>query len=475
MRALYALLIALLLAASSLSWQMQTAVFVWNPLSAQRGLLAAIVLAGYTLLCGGLYLARRQRFADGSSTDQIGVFFASQSGTAERIARRTAQALESAGQRAACYPLEQFEAATMRPQQPLLFVVSTSGEGDPPDHAFAFARKQMHGQLDLSGLNYAVLALGDQRYARFCAFGRALDQWLAQNKAQALFPRIEADNADAASLHQWQQQLASCFGDLVGDWTSPQLGSWRLEQKRHLNPGSPGAPIFQIRLHPHEPKQMDWRAGDIAEIEIPAQGDDPATQREYSIASIPEDGGLELVIRRVARPDGTLGRGSEFLTRELSQGQTLKLRVRENRSFHPPPDASPMILIGNGTGLAGLRAHLHARQLKGSQRNWLLFGERSRKHDRLFGGELDQALASGDLNRLDLAFSREWESIRYVQDALLAAHDTLREWIDDGAYIYVCGSSHGMAPGVAAALTDVVGQTTLDQLRDNGRYRSDVY
>jgi sulfite reductase (NADPH) flavoprotein alpha-component len=95
--------------------------------------------------------------------------------------------------------------------------------------------------------------------------------------------------------------------------------------------------------------------------------------------------------------------------------------VRENRSFHAPEDARPLILIGNGTGIAGLRAHLHARARAGHQRNWLLFGERTAQHDFFFRSEIEAWRDTGILERVDLAFSRDQTARRYVQHLVAAA------------------------------------------------------
>lgn len=134
-----------------------------------------------------------------------------------------------------------------------------------------------------------------------------------------------------------------------------------------------------------------------------------------------------------------------------------------------------MILIGNGTGLAGLRAHLKARIQSGATRNWLLFGERQRTHDFFHAGELLAWQSQGQLEHLDLAFSRDGGEHRYVQHALLAHGDRLRQWIDEGATVYVCGSLAGMAPEVDAALRSMLGDERIEELRGAGRYRRDVY
>ena len=59
--------------------------------------------------------------------------------------------------------------------------------------------------------------------------------------------------------------------------------------------------------------------------------------------------------------DGTLGIGSGWLTEHAQIGGSISLRVRRNSGFHLPSASVPMILLGNGTGLAGLRSLLKAR------------------------------------------------------------------------------------------------------------------
>ena len=149
--------------------------------------------------------------------------------------------------------------------------------------------------------------------------------------------------------------------------------------------------------------------------------------------------------------------------------------MRRNSAFHAPEDERPLILIGNGSGLAGLRSLLKARIAAGHTRNWLLFGERNAAHDFYCQGELQGWLASGELARLDLAFSRDQAQKAYVQDRLGESAELLRAWLAEGAAIYVCGSLEGMAGGVDRVLHDVLGAAAVEQLIEQGRYRRDVY
>ncbi len=201
----------------------------------------------------------------------------------------------------------------------------------------------------------------------------------------------------------------------------------------------------------------------------------PVSAREYSIASIPEDGRLQLIVRQEVHPDGSLGLGSGWLTTHADLDSAISLRLRRNSSFHLPVDSVPLILLGNGTGLAGLRSLLKSRIAQGQMRNWLLFGERNRAHDFHCGNELEDWLEAGHLNRLDLAFSRDQAEKIYVQDRLRDAADELQKWLDDGAAIYICGSLIGMAAGVDQVLKDVLGEQRVSELIEQGRYRRDVY
>jgi sulfite reductase (NADPH) flavoprotein alpha-component len=173
------------------------------------------------------------------------------------------------------------------------------------------------------------------------------------------------------------------------------------------------------------------------------------------------------------RDDGSLGLGSGWLTEIAQPGGVIKLRLRPNPNFQPPGDG-PQILIGAGTGMAGLRAHLQHRQAKKLGDAWLLFGERGEKTDFYYCDDIKGWQADGTLARTDLVFSRDAAPKRYVQNLVTERGDEIRRWIDRGASILVCGGLK-MAAGVQEALLGLVGQEKLDQMTQDGLYRRDIY
>ncbi|MFW0757577.1 PepSY domain-containing protein [Pseudomonas sp. H11T01] len=454
--------------------------------------------------------------------------FASQSGFAEQLAWQTAGQLQAAGVPVKVQPLADVSEQDLCESNHALFVVSTFGDGEAPDSARGFERKLLGRALTLDGLKYAVLGLGDRQYQHFCGFARRLHAWLAEHGGTTLFAPIEVDSGDPYALRHWQQQLGQLTGHApVDTWQAPSFDNWTLSQRRLLNPDSSGSGVYLLGLT--APTASSWLAGDLVEVlprnssaaieyflkglglaaTTPVQLDGlqetlaqalagrqlpenrthlvglhaqalvnalvPLAMREYSIASIASDGLLELIVRQERHADGSLGLGSGWLTEHAPLGAAISLRVRRNSGFHLPAEPRPMILLGNGTGLAGLRSLLKARIADGQQRNWLLFGERNIEHDFYCRDELHEWLACRDLVRLDLAFSRDQAEKIYVQDRLRNAADELKKWLADGAAIYICGSLQGMAAGVDQVLNEVLGVEEVERLIEQGRYRRDVY
>jgi sulfite reductase (NADPH) flavoprotein alpha-component len=432
---------------------------------------AVLLLLAYVILC--VAKLRRRDASDVPAGAGWLVVYASQTGTAQYLAERSAALLATSGVHAHALDIASLSAATLSTATRVLFIASTYGEGDAPDSAARFAQNVLNENPDLAQLHYAVLALGDSSYTNYCGFGRGLDVWLQAHGAHPLFARIDVDKGSAAAIADWQHQLSHVAGTSdAPDWEAPAFADWRIVARRHLNPGSVGAPLHHIALAPAEGALAHWEAGDLVQVTPPHD----THPRDYSIASIPTEGHLALLVRLHINDDGTHGAASSWLCTGAEAGDLISLRVRPHHRFRLNGNATrPLILIGNGSGLAGLRAHLKARIKAGVLDNWLIFGERSAEHDALCADELQHWHATGQLPLLDLAYSRDPARPRYVQHIIDARAPDIAAWVARGAAIYVCGSLQGMAGGVHTALQAALGAQVLDDLDAAGRYCRDVY
>ncbi len=213
--------------------------------------------------------------------------------------------------------------------------------------------------------------------------------------------------------------------------------------------------------------------------------------RLYSIASSPKHVGsaAHLTVSAVRwQQRGRLRKGvaSVFLAERAPPGAMVPVFVQPGRDFRLPADgAAPIVMIGPGTGVAPFRAFLQERRALGAGgRNWLFFGDRHRGSDFLYGEELAAYHRDGLLTRLDTAFSRDQPERVYVQQRMREHAAELWRWIEEGAYVFVCGAA-AMAKDVDAALAAIIARQGamgtaaaklyLADLARTRRYLRDVY
>jgi sulfite reductase (NADPH) flavoprotein alpha-component len=219
---------------------------------------------------------------------------------------------------------------------------------------------------------------------------------------------------------------------------------------------------------------------------------EPLQPRLYSISSSPKatPGRLSLTVdavRYVVGKRRRLGVASTFLAERIAPGDRLSVYVQPAHGFSlPDAPATPIIMIGPGTGVAPFRAFLHERAAtRAPGRNWLFFGHQRSACDFFYADEFETMKATGLLTRLSLAWSRDGAEKFYVQDRMRQSGRELWAWLAEGAHFYVCGDAQRMAKDVERALVDVVaefGARSADeavvfvaQLKKSGRYQQDVY
>jgi sulfite reductase (NADPH) flavoprotein alpha-component len=155
--------------------------------------------------------------------------------------------------------------------------------------------------------------------------------------------------------------------------------------------------------------------------------------------------------------------------------------------FRMPEDpATPMIMIGPGTGVAPFRAFLQERRALGARgKSWLFFGAQRESCDYFYKADFDELKSQGYLTALHCAFSRDQAHKIYVQTRMQENAAELWRWLDEGAHFFVCGDAKRMAKDVDAMLHQIVekeGGKTAEQaaeyveaMKKEKRYKRDVY
>ncbi len=217
----------------------------------------------------------------------------------------------------------------------------------------------------------------------------------------------------------------------------------------------------------------------------------PLAPRAYSIASSRREVGNEAhllvsAVRYESYGRARKGVASNFVAERRTRGDKVRVKLRANKHFRLPAPDRDVIMVGPGTGVAPFRAFVQERRAASAKgRNWLFFGDRHFTHDFLYQLEWQDAVKEGVLTRLDLAFSRDQSRKVYVQDRLWERRADVVDWLDDGAYFYVCGDAKAMAKDVRAALVSAfadvkalsadAAEAAVAQLERDKRYLQDTY
>lgn len=212
--------------------------------------------------------------------------------------------------------------------------------------------------------------------------------------------------------------------------------------------------------------------------------------RLYTIASSPaaHEGEVHILAvkdRYTVNGETKFGLCSDYISQFKVNGQQ-KFFVQTNKRFKLPAEDKNIIMVGPGTGIAAFRSFIAERDATGaSGKNWLFFGEQQFATDFLYQTEIQNWYETGALTKVNLAFSRDQQEKIYVQHRMLKHAAELYQWLNEGAYFFVCGKKDPMSNDVEKTLLRIIEQQGnktseeavhyLEQLEEQGRYEKDVY
>lgn len=413
--------------------------------------------------------------SDAQAADTV-ILVGSESNSTWGFARTLHTALCQAGMSVHTAAMNQL-AATYPKASRLFILTATYGDGAAPASAAQFLERLPHTTFNQETA-FAVLGFGDRQFPRFCQFARDVEAALLARGCPRLLALDTIDRQSPQEFARWGDHVGERLGRELTLLHTPQRPrTHRLQLLERTDYGEQvQAPTSILRFTDASVPRHGWRAllprgnrlprfeaGDLVGIVPPGS----PVPRFYSLASSARDGVLEICVRKL---DG--GLCSSFL-HGLTSGAQIEAFIQPNPDFRPAAGKAPIILIGAGTGigpLAGFIRHNEARYPM-----HLYWGGRNPASDFLYERELKACLDDRRLTRLEAAFSRI-EGGGHVQERLLADALQLRQLIESGAQILVCGS-RAMADNVAQALNDVLAplHTDVPALKAQGRYREDVY
>lgn len=544
---------------------------------------------------------------------EVTVLFGSQTGNCQRVATSLSRKLEEQGLQVTLAPMNKFKTNNLKKVENLFLVVSTHGEGEPPDNAKSFHEFLYSKRApQLENVSFSVLSLGDTSYEFFCQTGKDFDQRLEELGAKRLVPRVDCDLDYDEAVAGWSAEVISSLNDRLNaasgttaaiaqtsSETTPEQSAYSRNnpfkaevlaninlngrgsdrETRHLELSLEGSnlqyePGDSLGIYPENHpelvdaiiKQMNWNAEEVVPInksgeqgslreallkyyeitaltkplitqaaeltsnpalrELLAQGQEQALRsyingrdlldllqdfepwqgsakqfvailrklpaRLYSIASSfkANEDEVHLTVRAVryeSHGRERYGVCSVHCAERVQPGDSLPIYIQQNPNFKLPADTNtPIIMIGPGTGVAPFRAFLEEREEIGAEgKSWLFYGDRHFVTDFLYQTDWQRMLKDGVLTKLDVAFSRDTEEKVYVQHRLLQKSRELFEWLQAGAYVYICGDEKHMAHDVHTALLTVIEQegglsaeqaaAYLNDMQDQQRYQRDVY
>jgi sulfite reductase (NADPH) flavoprotein alpha-component len=216
----------------------------------------------------------------------------------------------------------------------------------------------------------------------------------------------------------------------------------------------------------------------------------PIAPRIYNIAAAPSAHAGEvhiIALQDVFEVDGQQQTGlcTRYFER-LQAGDTIRFFVQPNKRFRLPAADKDIIMIGPGTGIAPFRSFVAERDATGATgRNWLFFAETDFTTDFYYQTEWQAWFNTDVLTKISLAFDNNHTGITTIQDKIKEQAHTLFEWLQNGAFLYLCGQKDPMSKEVEAALLEVIAQAGnmsasdaqqyFEQLKNEGRYMKDVY
>jgi len=155
-----------------------------------------------------------------ASDRKLTVLYGTESGNCEELADKVSKTAKKKGFKTSMVNMSETSPAELADAGTLLVIVSTWGEGDPPEAAEEFCKELMEKEVSLAGVDFSVCALGDTSYDQFCKTGQDVDARLEKFGAKRIVDRVDCDVDFEEAFEQWNKSVWEKLGDTAASATT---------------------------------------------------------------------------------------------------------------------------------------------------------------------------------------------------------------------------------------------------------------
>lgn len=391
---------------------------------------------------------------------EIILLVGSENGATVGFASKIQEQLLANGKKSFIAQMNQYEVYPKAKQ--LIIFTSTYGIGDAPANAKKF--EQLLNQFpQQQNIEFTVVGFGSRAYAEYCGYAIKVDQWLAnQSWTTRLLDLKTVNDKSPEEFTNWviaykettDIPLATTPAMYVGK--APKLKNVKVISTTKVTEEDA---TFKVVLDVKE----KFKSGDLLAI----YPESDHKERLYSVGKI--DNKLQLIVKL-----HEFGLGSQYLY-NLVQNSTIKARIVKNKAFHFPKNASKVVMIANGTGIAPFLGMLdeNSKQVETHLYTGFRHDNETSKSYQKFA---TKQISTNHLSQFHIAFSRE-EQKQYVMDLVRRDAKFFAETLQNGGILMICGAL-AMQHDVDKVLEQICQQhlkKSFEEFKTNGQFLTDCY
>lgn len=391
---------------------------------------------------------------------EIVILVGSENGSTVGFANKIHQQFLANGKKSMMVQMNQYEVYPKAEQ--IIVFTSTYGIGDAPANAKKF-EELISKYPQQQNIKFSVVGFGSRAYSDFCGYAVKVDQWLEKQAwASRLLDLKTVNDKSTEEFTYWVTAyktvmdipLATTPAMYIGK--APKLQDLKVVSSTQITKEDA---TFKVVFNTNQ----KFKSGDLLAI-YPANDH---RERLYSIGKI--ENKLQLIVKL-----HELGLGSQFL-HNLRAGETIKARIVKNKSFHFPKQASKVILIANGTGIAPFLGMIdeNKKQIDTHLYTGFRFDNYITKDYQQFAKE---QIKKNQLTKFHIAFSRE-ENKQYVMDLVRRDARFFADTLQQNGVIMICGAL-AMQHDVEKVLEEICQKQlnkSIASFKANGQILTDCY